>query len=101
MNTCDYCNHVEMCGWRKELKEQGCEFFDNGNRWIPLNERLPEDNTYVLVTVKVGKREPKVRSGYYYKDGHFHIDNGDSWEARDKELKAWMPLPQPYKEDSE
>lgn len=67
------------------------------NKWIPVSERLPEDNTLVLVTVKVGNREPKVRSGYYYMDGHFHIDNGDSWEARDKELIAWMPLPQPYK----
>lgn len=51
-------------------------------RWIPVSEKLPEENTYVLVTVQVGKREPKVRSGYYYKDGHFHIDNGDSWGSK-------------------
>ncbi len=67
-------------------------------RWIPVSERLPEDNTLVLVTVKVRNRKPKVRSGYYYMDGHFHIDNGDSWESRDKELLAWMPLPKPYEE---
>lgn len=65
-------------------------------KWIPVSERLPEDNTRVLVTVKVENREPKVRSGYYYMDGHFHIDNGDCWESRDKELLAWMPLPKPY-----
>ena len=42
-----------------------------------------------------------VRSGYYDRDGHFDIDNGDWWEARDKELVAWMPLPEPYKVGSE
>lgn len=65
-------------------------------KWIPVSERLPEDNTRVLVTVKVENREPKVRSGYYYMDGHFHIDNGDCWKLRDKELLAWMTLPEPY-----
>lgn len=69
--------------------------------WIPVSEKLPEDNTLVLVTVKVGNREPKVRSGNYYMDGHFHIDNGDCWESRDKELLAWMPLPEPYKGDED
>ncbi len=65
-------------------------------RWIPKSEKLPEDDTRVLVTIQVGDREPVVRSGYYFRDGHFHIDNGDCWNASDKELKAWMPLPPSY-----
>ena len=69
--------------------------------WIPVSKRLPETDTLILVTIQVGSREPKVRSGYYCKGGHFHIDNGDSWEARDKELIAWMPLLEPYKAESE
>jgi len=69
--------------------------------WIPVSEGLPEENTLVLVTVKVRNREPKVRSGYYYKDGFFNIDNGDYWEAGDKELVAWMLLPEPYRAESE
>ena len=69
-------------------------------KWIPVSERLPEDNTRILVTVKVKNREPKVRSGYYYMDGHFHIDNGDCWKSRDKELLAWMPLPKPYRKEN-
>ena len=69
-------------------------------KWIPVSERLPEDNTRVLVTVKVGNREPKVRSGYYYMDGHFHIDNGDCWKSGDKELLAWMPLHEPYRKEN-
>lgn len=70
-------------------------------QWIPIKERLPENDTLVLVTIKVGNREPKVRSGYYYRDGFFHIDNGDYWKASDKELLAWMPLPEPYKAESQ
>lgn len=83
--------HQQLAEWLKELKQ-----LREHTRWIPVSERLPEDNTRVLVTVKVENREPKVRSGYYYMDGHFHIDNGDCWESRDKELLAWMPLPKPY-----
>lgn len=82
---------VDACKGAIELLEQ--------TQWIPCSERLPEDNTLVLVTVKVGNREPKVRSGYYYMNGHFHIDNGDCWEAMDKELIAWMPLPTPYQSE--
>lgn len=70
-------------------------------QWIPISERLPEIFTSVLVTIQVGDREPVVRSGCYYIDGLFHIDNGDCWRAEDKELIAWMPLPEPYKEESE
>lgn len=83
--------HQQLAEWLKELKQ-----LREHTRWIPVSERLPEDNTRVLVTVKVENREPKVRSGYYYMDGHFYIDNGDCWKSRDKELLAWMPLPKPY-----
>lgn len=97
----------ELGELREKIREASKEDFlklckeDTGKeehmeKWIPVSERLPEDNTRVLVTVKVENREPKVRSGYYYMDGHFHIDNGDCWESRDKELLAWMSLPKPY-----
>ena len=46
-------------------------------QWIPISERLPEDDTRVLVTIQVGNREPRVRSGYYCMDGFFDIDNGE------------------------
>ena len=34
MSKCDYCYHVEMCGWRENLEERGCDFFDDGNKLI-------------------------------------------------------------------
>lgn len=81
-----------MCGWRDSLEEKGCGFFDGGNEWIPCSERLPEDKTYVLTTIKVPNRIAHARSGWY-EGGFFHNDNGDCWRATDREVKAWMPLP--------
>ena len=65
--------------------------------WIPVSERLPEDETYVLTTIKVSNRVAHARRGLY-QDGFFHNDNGDTWKATDKEIIAWMPLPKPYEQ---
>lgn len=90
MKKCYDCTHVEMCGWRKEVEEQGCEFFGDGIGWIPVSERLPETGDSILVT---------------YSDGVVGI----VWSARPKAWGAyiesnnliypiaWMLLPKPYK----
>ena len=86
MSKCDYCQHVEMCGFRENLEERGCDFFDDGNKWIPVSERLPEEHGEYLVTDKYGR----VTSGLW-------IGNAKRW----KDVIAWMPLPEPYKAESE
>ena len=66
------------------------------HEWIPCSERLPDNKTYVLTTIQVSGRQPHARSGFYH-DGFFHNDNGDTWRATDREVRAWMPLPEAYK----
>ena len=65
-------------------------------QWIPCNERLPENKSFVLTTIRVPGKRSRVRSGFY-DSGLFMIDNGDTWNIREKRVIAWMPLPEPYK----
>ena len=59
-------------------------------RWIPVAERLPEEsNEYLVSTVW-----EDVTTDY------FRTDSG--WMTFEKkEILAWMPLPQPYRGESE
>ena len=61
------------------------------NGWIPVSERLPEGGIYIttLDGELVGQEEPFT--------GMCGIENG-KWDDEDCVI-AWMPLPEPYKED--
>ena len=75
---------------------------ENPNKWIPVSERLPEDGEVVLFSTKTDR----VFEGRYFAD--FADDTDFQWYAfRDETfvennvVTAWMPLPQPYKAESE
>ena len=101
-----YGFNVDKAELEKALKydrdqyDKGYAAGRNEHRWILISERLPDYMEDTLVTIQVNNREPKVRSGFYA-HGYFHNDNGDTWNWNDPEVKAWMPLPEPYKEDKE
>lgn len=70
---------------------------EKANGWIPVSERLPEKNKDVIATVKY--------SGFMGMYGRWlktaFIDDYGEWngECIGGEVIAWMPLPEPYKED--
>lgn len=61
-------------------------------KWIPVSERLPEAVGYYMTTVDYEKYGLVTGQRYY----HGKILG---WE--DDCVTAWMPLPEPYKEESE
>jgi hypothetical protein len=62
-------------------------------RWIPCSERLPEGNLYVLVTYKYQYGLMDIGITWY-------SERENKWcDARP--IIAWMPLPAPYKEDTD
>lgn len=67
-------------------------------RWTPCSERFPEAGQMVLGTNKYGyvwvfKR---IENGWSEPDEGWFTD-----EEEPDHVKAWMPLPEPYKEDEE
>ena len=70
---------------------------DNGvfiDRWIPVSERLPEDEQEILFSTKTGR----VHSGKYHDDDSANqwYSHKDKCRAWNNVVSAWMPLPKPY-----
>lgn len=90
---------VLMYLWRHEISERNTEgeirralnmgmaAIKREQRWIPVSERLPEKNGEYLITGRQGAVNKRR-----YHDGHWY----GNWS-----VLAWMPLPEPYRAESE
>nr|DAJ54134.1 MAG TPA: Protein of unknown function (DUF551) [Caudoviricetes sp.] len=58
-------------------------------KWIPCSEKMPEDNTNVIVCFYSGT----VTEMRYWGNGIFQ----GIYEHTAKTIVSWMPLPEPYK----
>ena len=69
--------------------------------WIPVSKRLPESNDYILVSFSnytlpdIGRYEADKDGGGVFFPG----DEERSYVSFGLFVNAWMPLPEPYKED--
>lgn len=66
--------------------------------WIPAEERLPEDDDFVLVTVtgiyNALTFSSAIQLASYCKDDGWFIEGYPDWE--NPNVSAWRPLPEPY-----
>lgn len=62
-------------------------------KWIPVTERLPEQNGWYLVYTK-NKGDIARRTNKAHYDNHRWHGNGGRWDN----VTHWMPLPEPPKE---
>lgn len=75
----------------KEYKEP------NMGHWIPVSERLPERSVWVLAYCK-------TKDGYEYQTVLLLAKYNGEWTDCDDfcdDVIAWMPLPEPYKAESD
>lgn len=81
----------------KELQEEREKY-----RWIPVTEQLPEPETYVLVSFSnfslpiIGRYAENEEGGAW-----FAGDEDEPLVSQDMFVNAWMPLPEPYREETE
>ena len=88
---CDRCGKF-FSHLKKDTKENNNIQTESTTKWIPVSERLPEEPFMYLVSIinRLGYQQMEV-------DGFIH----GKWERFGDDVKAWMPLPQPYKMEEE
>ena len=71
------------------------------SRWIPISERLPEDESYILVSFENYTMPDIAR--YEENDGEndkfYPGDDEETYASYGLIVNAWMPLPEPYREE--
>lgn len=90
------CNILLKIISKKELKDTLLR--GEQMKWIPCNERVPEDESYILVSFENSTMPDIARYEENDEDGTFYPgDNEKSYSSYGLFVNAWMPLPEPYK----
>jgi len=61
------------------------------DEWIPCTKRLPEEDQYVLASVRPENAQYRVIISRFRDNEYWH----------DGRIQAWKPLPEPYEEEEE
>lgn len=98
---CETCEKVQITGKEKEMIE--IVKTDQRDGWIPVTEQEPPED-HVLVTLKHSNDDYEVTEIDYGLEKHQireHLTYEEFIYANEtlKRIIAWMPMPEPYKED--
>ena len=100
----DVCRY----GYGKSLEayQQGKLFVEDiirkhmNDGWIPVEDKLPEDGTEVIVTDRSGQVWGDLIYGYPDEadtEMCFHKWDNEYWQCYKPDVIAWQPLPEPYR----
>ena len=97
--------NAAIAGMQREIERMVIDSANSKPQWIPVTERLPEDEESVLVVRKFLGIEGQVPPSTYTEIAY---KIGDRWVADSDEYKVsiimhtdplyWMPIPEPPKE---
>lgn len=77
--------------WDGEKLTTGSD--EKTRKWIPCSEQLPQNDEYVLCCTRRKNGTRGIVIGYYLREA-------ERWACgMNSNVVAWMPLPEPYKED--
>ena len=88
---------LEMLEQLKDDLEQD----EKENGWIPVGERMPDPDNYIAILLDncdipaIGRYTVDDEGGGTFRVG----DQDESFLELNLFVNAWMPLPEPYKED--
>ena len=82
-----------------EAKQMAIKALEQQNTWIPVSERAPEEGKTVIASTEYGVY-PETRFTKEYGWEWAYEAGADYWREL-KDVLAWMPLPEPYKVESE
>ena len=96
------CGHANVCkGYIDDQDPTISDCLEEKKEWILTGERLPEDDTFVLVqitgTADHEKFNNAIQLGSYYPADGWLIDGHFDFEG---EVVAWQPLPDKYEENT-
>lgn len=83
-------DHRQLASWLKQL----------ANPWLPITERLPETDDYILISFSnytlpdIGRYEIDAEGNGAFYPG----DEAVSYASMGIFVNAWMPLPKSYRE---
>lgn len=84
-----------------EQLKSDLELEEKENGWIPVSERLPDPDKYIAISLDncdvpaIGRYTVDDEGGGAFKVG----DQDESFLELNLFVNAWMPLPNPMKED--
>ena len=96
------CGHANVCkGYIDDQDPTISDCLEEKKEWILTGERLPEDDTFVLVqitgTADHEKFNNAIQLGSYYPADGWLIEGHFDFEG---EVVAWQPLPDEYEENT-